>query len=265
VADIKPREVFTEAEHEELSWLADYARREIEVCHFEARGRRSLIEWIDQVWYRARLEAKRKLMESRFAEWQKLGLNQSVEELAAASIKSSSQHPADSLTSFVTTPEISDPPPSTPVRSPAKIDAFDRVFNTAIHLLQSTLSLPLAYLVSIDVRSDFNPELALLGSCGLPDPPPTFDPALHLRALRAPEGGLLYQNESDKIGAGEYASAILVPVDEIDKCSVGYVLAVFTDDRKRAFGIDDLELVRRVAGELRPYVGMHAKAISAMR
>jgi hypothetical protein len=202
-------------------------------------------------------------MESRFAEWQKTGLEQSVEELATApdQQRSPQQHPADSTNSFVTTPEISEPPKPL-VKAPSKVDAFDRVFNTAVHLLQSTLQLPLAYFVSLDVRSDFNPTLSLLAARGLPDPPPTFDPALHLRALRAPEGGLLYQNESEQVGVGEYASAILVPVDEVDKYQTGYVLAVFTDDANRAFGIEDLELVRKVAGELRPYVGMHAKILS---
>ena len=75
-------------------------------------------------------------------------------------------------------------------------------------MLSKSLNLSLVYLVALDLTSP-SYNLTLLSSCGLPSPPPSFDPSLHFKALRAPEGGLLYQNTR---GGKGFASGLLVPI-----------------------------------------------------
>ncbi|KDE03559.1 hypothetical protein MVLG_05944, partial [Microbotryum lychnidis-dioicae p1A1 Lamole] len=74
-----------------------------------------------------------------------------------------------------------------------------KVFDQANRMLAKALALDLVYLVSLDVAAlnsgtNTHSALRVLSACGMPSPPPTLDPALHLKALRAPEGGLLYSN-----------------------------------------------------------------------
>lgn len=122
------------------------------------------------------------------------------------------------------------------------------VFDTATKMLSKSVDLSLVYLVALDLS---NPSytLTLLSSRGLPTPSPSFDPTLHFKALRAPEGGLLYQNTR---GGNGFASGLLVPILEVRQ--VGYVLAGYTYDVERVFGERDMAYFVRFAQQLEPWV-----------
>ncbi|KAL8276371.1 hypothetical protein RQP46_011216 [Phenoliferia psychrophenolica] len=130
------------------------------------------------------------------------------------------------------------------------------VFDTASRMLAKSLKLPLVYIVSIDL-ADSAHDLNLLSSFGLSTPAPAFDPALHFKALRAPEGGLLYENSKKEGGTG-MASGILIPIMEVRR--VGYVLAGYTADRARSFTSKDMKLFVKFAEQLEPWVSRVGRA-----
>lgn len=107
---------------------------------------------------------------------------------------------------------------------------LQRVFDQGVKMLAKALALDLVYLVALDLPSSSSrptsaPTLRVLAAHGLTNPAPSFDPALHLRALRAEEGGLLYKNPRYS-GEGEglgFASGMLIPILEVRR--VGYVLS----------------------------------------
>lgn len=70
-----------------------------------------------------------------------------------------------------------------------------RTFDLATKMIAKTLALPLVYLIALNVDEAGTQvfSMDLMSSFGLPDPTPIFDRALHLKALKSPEGGLLYQ------------------------------------------------------------------------
>lgn len=135
--------------------------------------------------------------------------------------------------------------------SPLQKDIKD-TFDTATRMLAKALKLDLVYLVSLDL-ADPGHNLTLLASCGLPTPAPAFDPGLHFKALRAPEGGLLYSNSSkgDTRGSG-MASGIMIPILEVRRS--GYVLCGYTADSSRAFGDRDMKFFVKFAEQLEPWV-----------
>ena len=108
-----------------------------------------------------------------------------------------------------------------------------KVFDTATRMLGKSLDLPFVYLIQIDLATSEH-TLTLLSSIGLPSPQPSFDPALHFNALRAPEGGVMYQSKKSK----GFSSGILIPVREVRK--TGFVLAGYTDDAERELGERDM-------------------------
>ncbi|GAA5939409.1 hypothetical protein JCM3775_001702 [Rhodotorula graminis] len=145
------------------------------------------------------------------------------------------------------------PPPSTGAgahASPVADTSSSSVFATACTSLAQSLDLSLVYVVSLDLASCApapsivgKPALTLVAAHNLPsDSNASFDPALHLRALRAPEGGLLYRSPTataagegaQATGAGGFASGILLPVAE--STETGYVLAGYTTERGRKWG-----------------------------
>lgn len=144
--------------------------------------------------------------------------------------------------------------------SPSVPQDVQRTFDTATRMLARALSLSLVYLVSLDLSAE-EPTLRLLSSHGLSSPPPSFDPALHIKALRAPEGGLLYQNSrsaEERLAGGHegYAAGLLIPVMEVRRRtgSVGYVLSGYAES-DRAFGEKDMVYFCRFAEQLEPYCG----------
>lgn len=133
-----------------------------------------------------------------------------------------------------------------------------RTIDAAVNLLAEQVELDLAYLLELDTSAHAT-EPKIISVFGLPPPVDgqpaiSFDPALHLRALRAPEKGLLYQNPlRDELKHNEqlptdYSSALLVPVTE--HADRGFVLAGFVTDPQRVFGAEDLAYFQAVAAQL---------------
>lgn len=88
----------------------------------------------------------------------------------------------------------------------------------------------------------------------MPGPCPAFDASLHLKALHAPEGGLLYRNARTPHEPEDgYATGILVPVG--DQEEEGFVLAGYSKDWGRSFS--ELELARfmKATEELARFLG----------
>jgi hypothetical protein len=134
------------------------------------------------------------------------------------------------------------PPPATPITPPipqaspgSQPRLSEAKFATAliarsldydfVYLLRVTsLSTPDSPLVPID---RYRPKTAIntkvLVAHGLPDPPPKFDAALHLRALRS-QGGLVFQNpvsggERDEVG---FQVGIMLPLAREGGCNHQY-------------------------------------------
>ncbi|KAK4053305.1 hypothetical protein OIO90_003917 [Microbotryomycetes sp. JL221] len=158
--------------------------------------------------------------------------------------------------------------PSTTVRELPQ-SSRQKVFDLATKTLGQGLDLSLVYLVSLN-NLETNAtsttsikggivKLNLLSSWNLPQSTPSFDASLHLKALRAPEGGLLFKNplvnpsqqptgSSTTSTQQAYASGILLPVVEHD--GTGYVLAGYTKDSKREFDEQELNAFLQVVEQL---------------
>ncbi|SCZ96338.1 BZ3500_MvSof-1268-A1-R1_Chr8-2g10127 [Microbotryum saponariae] len=136
---------------------------------------------------------------------------------------------------------------------------LQKVFDQATRMLAKALALDLVYLVSLDVAAlnsgtNTHSALRVLSAYGMPSPPPTFDPALHLKALRAPEGGMLYSNprySPEDAGPG-YSGGLLIPVLEVRR--TGYVLSGYSKDATRNFEQKDLTYFVRFSEQLETYV-----------
>ena len=90
-----------------------------------------------------------------------------------------------------------------------------------------------------------------------PSPCPSFKSSLHIGALRAPEGGILCENPKASIEGvelGGYASGILMSIAE--RRGTGYVLAAYTEDRKRFFCKGDLRYCQHFGAKLQRYVAL---------
>ncbi|SGY39075.1 BQ5605_C003g02136 [Microbotryum silenes-dioicae] len=131
-----------------------------------------------------------------------------------------------------------------------------KLLDSAIKSLGDRLALSLVYLVSMSNLSEEGPHaLALLSAHNLPATTPSFDSALHLKALRAAEGGLLYRNPAiATLGPNEefqgpgFASGILLPVAERE--GMGWVLAGYTKDATRVFSEKELDRFVDISAQL---------------
>ncbi|GAA5935345.1 GAF domain-containing protein [Sporobolomyces koalae] len=126
---------------------------------------------------------------------------------------------------------------------------LQKMFDTATKMLAKALELDLVYLAALDLHVSPEPTLRILSARGLPSPAPSFDPNLHLKALRAPEGGLIYKNPRYvPNGPGSYSSGILIPILEVRR--VGYVLCGYTQHAQRDFVQRDLSYMVKFAEQL---------------
>ncbi|KAK4699039.1 hypothetical protein P7C70_g7230, partial [Phenoliferia sp. Uapishka_3] len=132
-------------------------------------------------------------------------------------------------------------------------DDVQSVFDRAMRMLAEKLSLDLVYLMSLDLVDPACP-LTLLAAHGLSSPPPVFHSNLHFKALRAVEGGILYQSKKGSMDSSEIglASGILIPVLEVRKC--GFVLAGYTKDGERELGSTDMKYLVMFAEQLEGWV-----------
>ncbi|GAA5857540.1 hypothetical protein JCM8547_009329 [Rhodosporidiobolus lusitaniae] len=128
--------------------------------------------------------------------------------------------------------------------------------DTAVKMLAKALELELVYVAALDLAlldapsstsSSSSAKLRILSSHGLPHPPPSFDPALHLKALRAPEGGLIYKNPRFVPSSlvSTYAAGILIPILEVRR--QGYVLCGYSRSADKNFVQRDLTYFVRFA------------------
>lgn len=130
--------------------------------------------------------------------------------------------------------------------------------------LAMALDLSLVYVVKLDL-SRCPPPPATTGSAGLEliaahnlpeESHASFDPALHLRALRAPEGGLLFRSPAES--GGKFASGVLLPVAETPRDpsatagAEGWVLAGYTVERERKWGSREMDAFEKVRTVLLP-------------
>ncbi|KPV78026.1 uncharacterized protein RHOBADRAFT_50548 [Rhodotorula graminis WP1] len=149
-----------------------------------------------------------------------------------------------------------------------------KMFDAAVRMLARSLELELVYLAALDLAglgssvlesdsasvssaalsssaaaSGNGVRLRVLAAHGLPTPPPSFDPALHVKALRAPEGGLIYKNPRFSPSASaSFAAGILIPVLEVRR--TGFVLCSYSRDPARQFVQRDLALLVKMAESL---------------
>lgn len=135
----------------------------------------------------------------------------------------------------------------------------EKIFRSAVDSIGTSLALDLVYLVVLDLSGPpLDPPalhpLAVYSSSPSADTP-SFEPALHLQALRSPMGGLLYRNPA-AVGAGAgwgwqgagYATGVLLPVGE--GRGKGWVLAGYSGEAGREFGEEEVGWMKGVAGEL---------------
>ncbi|GAA5899907.1 hypothetical protein JCM5296_006211 [Sporobolomyces johnsonii] len=154
------------------------------------------------------------------------------------------------------------------------------VLDLSTRSIASQLDLPLVYVISLSPppASDASspppatsmpmplPRVRLLSCSGPPSHPLGFSVDLHVKALQAPEGGLVYENPTPSRAAWSYSGGIVLAVAsearsrgieegmEGDGGTRGCVLAVFKREKKRVFGKEELLYLRRFAEALGEYV-----------
>ncbi|KAG0149422.1 hypothetical protein CROQUDRAFT_714005 [Cronartium quercuum f. sp. fusiforme G11] len=293
ILDHKPRKSFGPEERKKLVYMAEYARREIEL------------------WFKSKIsqkvtaleESHRKFIQEvegvgsldddptgQQAEVLTGGSNVKVSDRPQLSREPSHESKMRDLRRFGSSRSLVSTPPTTPSTSchatgsprlniPHVPSLFDdmglavkprmqKVFDLATELVGSSLDLSLVYLLAVTPHGDsINAGRTLiLSGYKLPLPIPSFNAGLHLRVLRASEGGMLYQNPSAQqvqdeglmpsstTGSNPYASAILVRVGPEPAVNVGgFVMAGFTSDAKRVFGAEDVTYMKKFAIELTRY------------
>lgn len=232
ICDMQPRE-FTSEDRKKLMRLADLVRKEI------------------ATWHEERLASKMRLLNTRLSSFHhRVGhihdpKMRSKESLSPSMAGAPATYEADEAELAAWGSDDLDSVESgSTVLSVDDVDSTpSRIFSLATRLISKTLDLPLSYLIEVQFDAEQKSRvtaMTLLSSQGLADPPPTFDDRLHLKAIRSPEGGLLYQNpvfselhEGERLPksatpeSAQYASAILVRVLETE--TSGFVLAGFAD------------------------------------
>jgi len=142
-----------------------------------------------------------------------------------------------------------------------------KIFDAATKLIAELLDLSLVCLTAVLPFRESNElgKTLLISGHNVPQPVPVFDAGLHLRVLRAPEGGYLYQNPSVEEceeaslqpqgpEVQPYASAILIAVGtEARPNSGGFVLAGYTQNPKKVFGAEDVSFMKQFAKQLSKY------------
>ncbi|GAA5953717.1 hypothetical protein JCM3765_006947 [Sporobolomyces pararoseus] len=157
-----------------------------------------------------------------------------------------------------TLPRISTPTFSEPDSIPALFQTHSpqKLLDLACASLARQLDLALVYLVELSslpsrltTFGSTIPSLSLISSHGLPpsssqsDNNANFDPSLHLQALRAPEGGLLYRAASV---SEPFDSGMLLPVMELEEKRKGWVIAGYAEQRGRRWGEEEMKIFENV-------------------
>ncbi|KAI7967573.1 hypothetical protein MJO29_000850 [Puccinia striiformis f. sp. tritici] len=282
IVDTAPRESFSVEDRKKLVYMSEYARREIE--KWFAKKMEQKMENLTRGQENWNHELKRVV--SSTSDGEESLETEVLSDTPASPTKTKTSKRA-SLRRLTSSSSISTAPTSpashthTALKSPTKtgpglfedVNAvvkpkMRKVFDLATKLIGETLDLSLVYLTAVVPHGESN-ELGrtlIISGHNIPLPVPVFDAGLHLRALRAPEGGFLYQNpsvqESEEAslqpkgsgGTKPYASAMLLAVGtEAQPNSGGFVLAGYTDDPKRVFGAEDVGFMKQFSLELSRY------------
>ncbi|GAA5851160.1 hypothetical protein JCM8547_004151 [Rhodosporidiobolus lusitaniae] len=293
LTDSSPKESFSQKERAQLAALAASASTSIDT------------------WAHARLDAKIARLDAAFEGWKlnlppSAASSSSlppVDRVDAGSSPPPAADPGEEGAIRKTRLSLpSTPHPSLPSSSQALLD-------TATQTIASTLSLPLVYIVSLSPipcspsapstsNSPYPPpaisppgevdekkvaetfRLSLLSLSRFPPSPPHdnsassklgFSIPLHLAALSAVEGGILYERspssassptsatnkDGEKEGEENYSGGILLAVPSLfskgkkkEKGRGGVVLAVFKKDETRVWGKEELGFLRRFVERL---------------
>ncbi|MBW0531296.1 hypothetical protein O181_071011 [Austropuccinia psidii MF-1] len=287
VVDSRPREKFDLDERKKLVYMAEFARQEI--------GN----------WYAKKMQLKCEKLDRSLIWWheetKRLEITNTAESVESPKTSPDLHARPSSSTPFLTftkkalrktKPEasIGSPPTSTlsssdkipePLESTPSIfedlsgavkPKMQNIFDLATKLVAETLDLSLVYLVAVAPLGDSIEigQVTLISGYNIPVSLPTLNVALHLNALRTPEGGVLYQNPtcqeaqeaalpSSQLSLGLAnpqlcPSALLIAVgQERDKNGGGFVLGGFTNNPKRVFGTEDISCMKEFAKEFAKY------------
>lgn len=283
VVDTQPRDSFGVDDRKKLVYMAEYARREIENWFAKKMDQKmKTLANGQETWNQ---ELKRIITsesnEDNSLESEVLSDGVSVRNVTVPSSDQSrplfkrfksSTTISTALTSPISRADIS-------LKSPTKTGPglFDdvagvlkpkmrKVFDLSTRLVGETLDLSLVYLAAVVPHgepSSLGRTMVIAGH-NLPLPLPVLGASLHLRALRSPEGGLLYQNpsveESEEAAlphqnsSNPFASAMLLAVGtEAFPDSGGFVLAGYTSDPRRVFGAEDVTYMKEFAQQMTRY------------
>jgi len=274
IVDRNPRDSFSVEDRKRFLCMSEYARREIEK------------------WFAKKMERKMETLTAGQEQWNhelKRVISSPSDECDSLESEVLSAHPASKPSGFrrlasmrsnstvgasfsSLRPNLPKSPPKT---GPGLFEDVNvavkpkmrKVFDVATKLIAETLDLSLVYLTAVVPHTDSQVlgNTRIISGHNIPLPVPVFDAGLHLRVLRAPEGGFLYQNPSVKEceeaflqpqgpGMKPYASALLIAVGtEAQPTSGGFVLAGYTDDPKRVFGAEDVNFMKEFAHQLSVY------------
>jgi len=273
IVDRNPRDSFSVEDREKFLYMSEYVRREIEK------------------WFAKKMERKMETLTAGQEQWNhelKRVISSSSDEGGLLESEVLSDHPASKPSGFMGLASIGSNSsaaasssslrpsfPKSPQTGPGLFEDINaamspkmrKVFDVATKLIAETLDLSLVYLTAVVPHADSHVlgNTLIISGHNIPLPVPVFDVGLHLRALRAPEGGFLYQNPGVKEceeaslqppgpGMRPYASAMLIAVGtEAQPNSGGFVLAGYTEDPKRVLGAEDVNFMKEFAHQLSMY------------
>ncbi|KAM0752895.1 hypothetical protein T439DRAFT_323506 [Meredithblackwellia eburnea MCA 4105] len=160
--------------------------------------------------------------------------------------------PASSLSSSPSSPPVfvgHSRRPKRSLKAPPPRRTIQDMLDLATRTISNGLKLDLAYIVSVDIPVGGSDIISMFG-LAVDELPPRVDAALHIRALRAQEGGLLYRRPASagQLGPREFSIGLLIPVLEIR--GKGYVFGVMSREANRNFELEELDAITTVAGQV---------------
>ncbi|GAA6011943.1 hypothetical protein JCM10207_003436 [Rhodosporidiobolus poonsookiae] len=247
-----------------------------------------------EAWAQARLTATATYLDETFERWKQTLPSPSRTSTFSSSTPTAST-PRTSVAASVHSPSAENKKLSIPTTDAELPRPLHQLVDLATQTIGTTLDVPLTYLLSLSpsptppsssspyppvpayhlsLVSSFSPPAAEASSPTLASPSssrilraPPLDPLgfnvdLHLSALEAAEGGILYENTTSAASKpGAFAGGILLALRPPAGAGAqraqgegGVVLAVFKRDPKRVWGKEELAVLRRFAEKLAEYV-----------
>ncbi|OAV99709.1 hypothetical protein PTTG_25263 [Puccinia triticina 1-1 BBBD Race 1] len=282
ILDFAPREKFSADDRKRLVYLSEYARREIE--KWFARKMEQKMENLtasQQTWcHELKLVSRSPIRGDGPLDVSEVLTDNTSSQAVVPSSTQSIFRRFNSISTVSTISTLASSHKFLSAKSPMKLglglfDDMDvalspktrRVFDLATNLIGQTLDFSLVCLAAVVTTGGTNGSgrTMIISGYNIPSPVPVIDADLCLRALRAPQGGLLYQNptaeESEEAGlqpqgagAPTCASAMILSIGtEAYPNSGGFVLLGYTDDAKKVFGAEDVLFMNKFSQELSRY------------